>query len=484
MWIWRRCAEWALALAALVVLVGCSAEDGFGLDFGDRDRGPMDALPPVDMDVDMAADAGPDAGPCPPGQQRGRDGCEPLPADVCPLVDVLRLDCPDRDGDCFVDACTGAPASLIDCDDGRPDIWPGAPEQCDGLDNDCNGQVDEGLGVGDPCEVCGPGVLECAVAGEGVACSTRQGQSAAPPNAALLGEICNEIDDDCDEQVDELCALPGAPGGHEPAICSGSLLVVGLDGRLGNDPGLALEPGPARLPACEGDLQAWLRTDTPCTAPEGQAPRCPRARLIARFRDGPVEELTGIADLGPPVVTGGAVYWHSLLESGPVLQRWVPGGPIEPLFGGDAVSDPSRVVNRRIAVRAWLTAPVRVEVRGLDGERDLRVDGPAAPAGPPALSERWVAWVADSPTPVLWAVPLDRPREGFQIAGTRLPRGRPWLDADRLYWIDTDGLCRFDLLTGATTLLVPGLTDPTAVDIRDGLVVWATDAGVFQHREP
>jgi len=33
--------------------------------------------------------------------------------------------------------------SDVDCDDNNPDVFPGAEEICDGLDNDCNGQVDE-----------------------------------------------------------------------------------------------------------------------------------------------------------------------------------------------------------------------------------------------------------------------------------------------------------------------------------------------------
>lgn len=36
-------------------------------------------------------------------------------------------------------------ASGRDCDDHRADVHPGAPEVCDGRDNDCDGEVDEGL---------------------------------------------------------------------------------------------------------------------------------------------------------------------------------------------------------------------------------------------------------------------------------------------------------------------------------------------------
>jgi hypothetical protein len=30
-----------------------------------------------------------------------------------------------------------------DCDDNNEHVWPGAPEACDGLDNNCNGKIDD-----------------------------------------------------------------------------------------------------------------------------------------------------------------------------------------------------------------------------------------------------------------------------------------------------------------------------------------------------
>jgi streptogramin lyase len=64
------------------------------------------------------------------------------------------------------------------------------PEICDGIDNDCNGQIDDGLMR--PCQTaCGSGIETC---NKGVwgGCTARQPQP----------ETCNNQDDDCDGQVD------------------------------------------------------------------------------------------------------------------------------------------------------------------------------------------------------------------------------------------------------------------------------------------
>ena len=63
----------------------------------------------------------------------------------------------DSDGDGYgkasssVTACaapTGYVAQSGDCDDTNSTVYPGAPELCDGLDNNCNGEVDERLNCG------------------------------------------------------------------------------------------------------------------------------------------------------------------------------------------------------------------------------------------------------------------------------------------------------------------------------------------------
>ena len=42
------------------------------------------------------------------------------------------------------DAITGYVADNNDCDDADPKVSPGEVEVCDGVDNNCDGQVDEG----------------------------------------------------------------------------------------------------------------------------------------------------------------------------------------------------------------------------------------------------------------------------------------------------------------------------------------------------
>lgn len=56
---------------------------------------------------------------------------------------ALPESCPDLDGDGI--CVQNAAGEELDCDDEDPDTFKNAPELCDGIDNDCDGQVDDGV---------------------------------------------------------------------------------------------------------------------------------------------------------------------------------------------------------------------------------------------------------------------------------------------------------------------------------------------------
>lgn len=112
--------------------------------------------------------------------------------------------CDMTNGECFtlpLDADgDGVPAAMVggsvcaggtDCNDSNPTVFPGADEVCDTVDQNCNGQIDEGCMLPDRCD----SALELTLAGSG---SRRE--------ASFVGSfdrLSNDYDTDCDSNENE-----------------------------------------------------------------------------------------------------------------------------------------------------------------------------------------------------------------------------------------------------------------------------------------
>ena len=108
------------------------------------------------------------------------------------------LSCDSDDSDLCengVWTCT-ADANGLECNESETDLQ----EICDYQDNDCDGQTDEGFPtLGNSCDgadsdQCKNGTLTCKQNGTGVECVNED-----PVN---IPEVCNGVDDDCDGQID------------------------------------------------------------------------------------------------------------------------------------------------------------------------------------------------------------------------------------------------------------------------------------------
>jgi len=224
-----------IVAALLLVLAACSYQPAYE---GTR-CGPDDSCPAGFICV-----PGEEGGICtatPPG-----DDGEPTGADDGGQPDDARLDgsdqagetdgnnCqqPDADGDGHLALACGGD----DCDDSRADVYLGASELCDGVDNDCDGltdSADDGLRPA----LCHLQVGVCAGAlssaqdcrdGAWVPCDSDD-YLANSPAYEVEENSCDGLDNDCDGRADEELTGPDCP--LQQGVCAGShLACLGADG--------------------------------------------------------------------------------------------------------------------------------------------------------------------------------------------------------------------------------------------------------------
>jgi hypothetical protein len=158
-------------------------------------------------------------------------------------------------GSCPAQTTALAPSGQnIDCNDSLVSVHPGASELCNAVDDNCNGVVDEGFGLGIACGAgaCAGGVIVCATDST-TRCSTGS------------TEVCDGVDNDCNGVVDDGTAIStcaaaghtcyqGACAGCAAAThqCSNSTVSQKCDGTGGwNNDAMCMPHAPTNPTICD-----------------------------------------------------------------------------------------------------------------------------------------------------------------------------------------------------------------------------------------
>ena len=242
---------------------------------------------------------------------------------------------------CGVGACA---RTVLACAGGVPQTCtPGAPtaEVCDGRDNNCNGQTDEGFGL----VTCGVGICQRTVN----SCVSGIAQTCVPGTPGPT-ELCNGVDDNCNGVVDEGCLCTDGQsrncysgpagtnnvgrchgstqlcsGGAWPATCAGEVLPgTEVCNGVDDDCNGATDEGLGNI-SC--GLGACARTVAACSG--GTAQSCTPGVPVPEVCNGIDDNCNGIVDDGLGVASCGTGACARSVPTcaGGVPQTCVPGAP-------------------------------------------------------------------------------------------------------------------------------------------------------------
>ncbi len=114
----------------------------------------------------------------------------------------LDCDCKDQDQDGFKDAACGGK----DCDDTKNTINPLMQEGCNGMDDNCDGEIDSinGVALSRSCYTGDSSTVDKGVCKEGTEeCINGNWSGVCEGEVLPSDEICDGLDNDCDLEVDE-----------------------------------------------------------------------------------------------------------------------------------------------------------------------------------------------------------------------------------------------------------------------------------------
>ncbi len=173
----------------------------------------------------------------------GDDSMCPGSAPICdtskdPNICVQCID----DADCggLVPTCEGITNTCV--------CIPLGAELCDGLDNDCNTELDEGFGVGEACSV---GVGECAAQGSQACVSLDAAECDAVPGLPV-DEVCDGLDNNCDGTPDDGFDLGGACMSGVGECAAAGVAICDGQGGIGCD----ATPGLPQAEICDDALDS------------------------------------------------------------------------------------------------------------------------------------------------------------------------------------------------------------------------------------